>query len=99
MGFMEEIDRPEMAVFLQEIDLIPKDAAELFQLLDVDGSGLVTVEELVNGCARLKGNAKALDLAVLQNQINQIHTTLIETAENIQAFVLSLPQPAVSRSQ
>merc|ERR1712079_67966 len=41
------------------------EAKGIFNLLDLDKSGSVTIEEFVFGLMRIKGNAKALDTATL----------------------------------
>eukprot|EP00929_Paragymnodinium_shiwhaense_P034654 TRINITY_DN1881_c1_g1_i1.p1 TRINITY_DN1881_c1_g1~~TRINITY_DN1881_c1_g1_i1.p1 ORF type:complete len:601 (+),score=88.67 TRINITY_DN1881_c1_g1_i1:49-1851(+) len=47
------------------LELDSSDAWMLFKLLDVDGSGIIDVEEFVEGCLRLKGAARSIDLAKL----------------------------------
>mmetsp|Transcript_36624 Transcript_36624/g.87678 ORF Transcript_36624/g.87678 Transcript_36624/m.87678 type:complete len:647 (+) Transcript_36624:197-2137(+) len=40
----------------------------LFRLLDLDMSGELSLEEFVQGCTRLRGPAKSIDLATLMNE-------------------------------
>eukprot|EP00929_Paragymnodinium_shiwhaense_P118110 TRINITY_DN897_c1_g1_i1.p1 TRINITY_DN897_c1_g1~~TRINITY_DN897_c1_g1_i1.p1 ORF type:complete len:647 (+),score=81.27 TRINITY_DN897_c1_g1_i1:41-1942(+) len=47
------------------LELDTSDAYMLFRLLDEDGSGAINVEEFVDGCLRLKGAARSIDLAKL----------------------------------
>jgi len=66
--FISRISGTIMEEFLKEIDLSPEDAELLFDLLDVEQLGRITPEDLICGCLRLKGTAKALDLmAYLQD--------------------------------
>lgn len=51
--------------WLSAMGLEMKDVDSLFRLVDLDGNGSVTVDELISGCADLKGTAKSFDLAVL----------------------------------
>eukprot|EP00929_Paragymnodinium_shiwhaense_P086789 TRINITY_DN4721_c0_g1_i1.p1 TRINITY_DN4721_c0_g1~~TRINITY_DN4721_c0_g1_i1.p1 ORF type:complete len:619 (+),score=92.21 TRINITY_DN4721_c0_g1_i1:190-2046(+) len=44
------------------------DAKELFDLLDEDGTQVIDLEEFMFGCLRLRGSAKALDVARLHYQ-------------------------------
>jgi len=53
--------RAHFALF--EIDL--KQAPEFFSLLDTNGDGLVELEEFVEGCRRLQGGAKPMEIAQL----------------------------------
>merc|ERR1712151_941593 len=52
----------------------PSDLWLLFKLLDVDGSGTIDPEEMVTGCTRLKGIAKAFDVAVIRHEQKRIRT-------------------------
>merc|ERR1740121_1496040 len=48
----------------------------LFELLDVDETGDVDMEEFVQGVLRLKGGATSMDLAVLTYRVEYIHHRL-----------------------
>lgn len=74
--FMEQIQNPLMMSYLKALDLIPQDARILFTILDVDDSGEVDAEELISGCLRLHGNAKAFDLAVLMHEFSRCFRAL-----------------------
>lgn len=60
--FQEIIKDPQMKVYLESIDVDMHEATILFTLLDVDGIGEVNMLEFVNGCIKLRGQAKAIDL-------------------------------------
>lgn len=47
------------------MDLEISDVWTLFSLLDVDRSGIIDIEEFVDGCVRLRGPAKGIDMAKL----------------------------------
>merc|ERR1712107_394654 len=64
--FLKDLYKRE-TVSAQEI----KDS-RLFEMLDDDGGGFLTREELVLGCVRLTGSATSLDLAVLKLDMQQI---------------------------
>merc|ERR1712154_512275 len=65
--FMSNMQLSQMKRFLKAIDLDPQDSGALFNILDRDGSDEIDSEELVSGCLRLHGTAKALDLAVFMH--------------------------------
>merc|ERR1712032_326938 len=52
-------------VYLRTLGVEASEACGLFVLLDADSSGSVCIEEFVSGCIRLKGEAKAVDVAYL----------------------------------
>jgi len=53
-----------------------QEATGLFDLLDVDGSGEVSVEEFIMTCMRLKGTAKSIDLAAMLFENKRMHTMI-----------------------
>merc|ERR1719399_1757584 len=61
--FKNQLGNPEMVEYFKTIDLDPSEAEHLFDLLDVTGEGKITSEEFVNGCLRMRGPAKAYDVA------------------------------------
>eukprot|EP00405_Crypthecodinium_cohnii_P029335 CAMPEP_0206507074 /NCGR_PEP_ID=MMETSP0324_2-20121206/57269_1 /ASSEMBLY_ACC=CAM_ASM_000836 /TAXON_ID=2866 /ORGANISM="Crypthecodinium cohnii, Strain Seligo" /LENGTH=259 /DNA_ID=CAMNT_0053997175 /DNA_START=146 /DNA_END=925 /DNA_ORIENTATION=+ len=61
--FKATLDSDEMGMYFEAMDLDIDEAEDLFRLLDADGSGEVDFDEFVNGCFRLRGSAKAIDLA------------------------------------
>merc|ERR1711879_324548 len=48
------------------LNIAATEAEQLFHLLDPEGEGEVDIEEFVTGCLRLKGEAKSMDIAILQ---------------------------------
>lgn len=70
--FMHNLMHPSMRSFLKDLykreDVSPEEIqkSRLFEMLDDDGSGEITREELVLGCVKLTGSATSLDLAVLK---------------------------------
>eukprot|EP00929_Paragymnodinium_shiwhaense_P012811 TRINITY_DN120704_c0_g1_i1.p1 TRINITY_DN120704_c0_g1~~TRINITY_DN120704_c0_g1_i1.p1 ORF type:complete len:657 (-),score=104.29 TRINITY_DN120704_c0_g1_i1:257-2227(-) len=66
---VEDFERNFEAKGVQEyfalLELDATDAWMLFQLLDEDKSGMLDAEEFVDGCLRLKGAARSIDLAKL----------------------------------
>lgn len=66
--FKEHLETPAMKDFFENLDVDKEEAKEVFNLLDIDGSLEVDAEELVNGCLRLSGPAKALDVALVIRQ-------------------------------
>jgi len=63
--FASQLEEQDMARCFQLLDIDISEAKGLFTLLDTDGSGEIDAEEFVMGCLRLKGTAKAIDLATL----------------------------------
>mmetsp|Transcript_102279 Transcript_102279/g.228487 ORF Transcript_102279/g.228487 Transcript_102279/m.228487 type:complete len:616 (-) Transcript_102279:75-1922(-) len=70
--FESKLSTPQMEEFFKAIDVDPSEAKGLFHLLDLDGSGSVSADEFLNGCLRLSGTAKALDLALVIQEVRQV---------------------------
>eukprot|EP00928_Gymnodinium_smaydae_P036356 TRINITY_DN25430_c0_g1_i1.p1 TRINITY_DN25430_c0_g1~~TRINITY_DN25430_c0_g1_i1.p1 ORF type:complete len:688 (-),score=118.04 TRINITY_DN25430_c0_g1_i1:76-2139(-) len=63
--FRTHLAQPEVRGYFQALELDVSQAHMLFGLLDTDGSDQVTVEEFLEGCIRLKGQARSVDLNML----------------------------------
>eukprot|EP00929_Paragymnodinium_shiwhaense_P034651 TRINITY_DN1881_c0_g3_i1.p1 TRINITY_DN1881_c0_g3~~TRINITY_DN1881_c0_g3_i1.p1 ORF type:complete len:651 (+),score=91.11 TRINITY_DN1881_c0_g3_i1:48-2000(+) len=72
-SFEEHVNSKAVHEYFAMLELDTSDAWMLFQLLDDDGSGTIDVEEFVDGCLRLKGAARSIDLAKLNKEIKMNH--------------------------
>jgi len=63
--FESHLDNKEVAAYLDSMGLDATEARGIYQLLDVDNSKSIYIDELVAGCMRLKGQARAVDMATL----------------------------------
>jgi len=64
---------PEIQLYFETVDLDVSEAQGLFRLLDAENNGTVEAEEFVMGCLRLRGWAKAVDLATLMYENRRWH--------------------------
>mmetsp|Transcript_67701 Transcript_67701/g.201335 ORF Transcript_67701/g.201335 Transcript_67701/m.201335 type:complete len:316 (+) Transcript_67701:1375-2322(+) len=55
--------------YFSVLDIDVADSNYLFDMLDLDRSGEVDMNEFINGCLRLKGNAKSIDIHTLMYEI------------------------------
>mmetsp|Transcript_152775 Transcript_152775/g.265427 ORF Transcript_152775/g.265427 Transcript_152775/m.265427 type:complete len:281 (+) Transcript_152775:37-879(+) len=76
--FSDKMEAPEMQEYFKSINVDPSEAKTLFALLDFDGSGTINPDELVNGCLRLRGSAKSLDMCQLIHGVNQMHKDILQ---------------------
>eukprot|EP00928_Gymnodinium_smaydae_P007944 TRINITY_DN1284_c0_g2_i2.p1 TRINITY_DN1284_c0_g2~~TRINITY_DN1284_c0_g2_i2.p1 ORF type:complete len:682 (-),score=158.23 TRINITY_DN1284_c0_g2_i2:87-1919(-) len=81
-------DKRVMALF-RSLDIEAEDATEFFKMLDQDGGGSVDLSEFIAGCIRLRGGAKAVQLArlemngqLLQKKVSQLD----EVISNLQVI-------------
>merc|ERR1712039_246314 len=61
----EHLQDPAVRDFFRLIDVDETEAQCLFDILDNSGDGTIDLEEFLNGCLRLQGQAKSLDLFIL----------------------------------
>lgn len=61
---MEDVD---VKTYFEALELSIDDVWTFFRLLDGDDGQEIDVEEFIYGCMRLRGEAKALDLAKLMH--------------------------------
>lgn len=69
--FEQKLHEPEMVRYLEEINIKPDDAEELFTLIDADGSGTISASELVKVCETLKRPARSIDMAQLMQEFGR----------------------------
>eukprot|EP00929_Paragymnodinium_shiwhaense_P000503 TRINITY_DN100743_c0_g1_i1.p1 TRINITY_DN100743_c0_g1~~TRINITY_DN100743_c0_g1_i1.p1 ORF type:complete len:591 (-),score=55.99 TRINITY_DN100743_c0_g1_i1:139-1911(-) len=88
--FYEHLDAPEMQRYLASLDMSPEACQDnhFFEMLDVDGSGELDVDELVSGCLRLRGNAKQIDLCCLSYHMGLGMDALQRSLERLEAKLL-----------
>eukprot|EP00435_Cladocopium_sp_Y103_P034293 s1325_g8.t2 len=66
----ENIDKKSVTTYFEALELDVHDAWTFFKLLDTDGGSAIEIEEFLLGCLRLRGPARALDLAKMQHEMN-----------------------------
>lgn len=76
--------------FLADLDMEARDAMTLFRLLDRDGNGSVEIDEFVDGCLRLRGPAKAVDVATVKFEIRSLRNKLSELSQTIKHVTKSI---------
>merc|ERR1712176_118827 len=67
---------PSVRAYFASIGIEMADAWTLIKLLDSDQKGFVNVNEFVEGCMRLKGEAKAIHIAELHHEFHLMHDSL-----------------------
>merc|ERR1719436_1320931 len=62
----DAIRKPEISHKLRMIEFPIEKPQQIFELLDYDDSGELTIDEFITGCLRMKGQAKSKDLLFAQ---------------------------------
>lgn len=83
--FERQLRTPQMAQYLKAIDLHHSEARLLYSLLDVQNEDAVSADDFVNGCLRLQGPAKAIDHAIMSNNLRSMFRWHLEQGGYIEA--------------
>lgn len=70
--FNQRVSDPKLQAYFKDLDLHVEEATCLFDLLDFDKKDEIETVEFVNGCKRLRGTAKSLDMMTLMTQVRRI---------------------------
>lgn len=66
-----KLQRFDLQMYLQTHQIDSNEAMALFDLLDVDNDGTIAIDDFVYGCLRIKGQAKAMDIVLLFEEVQQ----------------------------
>lgn len=69
--FQEQLDTGLMHDYVEAIGIRHEELEHLYELLDQDDSGTVNAGEFVKGCLRLRGPARALDMAEMEYRMRE----------------------------
>merc|ERR1712032_538992 len=84
LEFEQHLDDARIRAHLRSMGLEVDEARGLFKLLDIDKSGEIGIDEFVFGCCRLKGGAKAIDLATLMYENKRLASEISKIAHNVE---------------
>jgi voltage-gated sodium channel len=70
--FCEYLEDDKTKAHFQSLDLDISQAHVLFDLLDDNGDGVVGIREFLDGCIRLRGQARSIDLHLAIFQLQQL---------------------------
>eukprot|EP00929_Paragymnodinium_shiwhaense_P086474 TRINITY_DN46991_c0_g1_i1.p1 TRINITY_DN46991_c0_g1~~TRINITY_DN46991_c0_g1_i1.p1 ORF type:complete len:801 (+),score=182.89 TRINITY_DN46991_c0_g1_i1:65-2467(+) len=94
--FSEMLHTPAMQMYFQAVDLNLEDATDLFRLIDLDNSGTLDAAEFVHGCLRLRGAAKAIDIATMMHEYKRMTTKFAKHAQHVDCLLDQLRQLVVT---
>jgi len=84
--FNSYLSDPKVQAYFTALELDVTQARALFKLMDVDGTNAVEITEFIDGCTRLRGSAKSIDVNMLLYENEQMiskWTTYMEKTEHI----------------
>mmetsp|Transcript_98388 Transcript_98388/g.175185 ORF Transcript_98388/g.175185 Transcript_98388/m.175185 type:complete len:763 (+) Transcript_98388:76-2364(+) len=83
MEFESMYDDESVRAMFQSLDLTASDAWTLFKLLDAESNGDIDLREFMDGCMRLRGPAKAMDIACIMDESRRIKRKVVKTEERL----------------
>jgi len=70
--FQSHMEKPHVKAYFQALDMDVSQAHNLFEMLDADSSNSVNVDEFIEGCVRLRGAAKSVDVSMILMQCKKV---------------------------
>mmetsp|Transcript_92157 Transcript_92157/g.173695 ORF Transcript_92157/g.173695 Transcript_92157/m.173695 type:complete len:131 (+) Transcript_92157:3-395(+) len=83
--FQEHLRDEKVKAYFMALDLDMTSVKRIYHHLDHGGKGVVTLHEFVEGCIRLRGTAKMVDITSLQEQVRFCTTVIQQIARAVQA--------------
>merc|ERR1719356_999733 len=82
--FQKKLDDERVTTYFEALKLDVSDARKLFTLLDYDRSGEIDIDEFLRGCLKLKGESRALDMAIMQYEVRWIAGVVLQMDATLQ---------------
>merc|ERR1719422_2778224 len=80
----------EFQELLCDLDIADEDQLDLFDTLDVDGSGTIDLEELVVGICKLRGDARRSDIVGVGLVVRNIQMALVTMEQTLMDRISNL---------
>merc|ERR1712176_1433885 len=68
------LTQPDLKIYVDALGINAENTRMLFRLLDVDNSGKIDLEEFCDGCLRLQGEAKSMDVHTMIFKVKKFLT-------------------------
>jgi len=95
--FSKLVTSPKLSFWMSQLELEYHDLLSLFEFLD-DGDGQITLAEFIEGSARFRGGAKALDIWRLETKVEVLFEEMLNLMHTDDPEVSSYVQRAFTHS-
>eukprot|EP00930_Biecheleria_cincta_P001177 TRINITY_DN102344_c0_g1_i1.p1 TRINITY_DN102344_c0_g1~~TRINITY_DN102344_c0_g1_i1.p1 ORF type:complete len:677 (-),score=119.31 TRINITY_DN102344_c0_g1_i1:514-2511(-) len=75
--FSQLVESPKLKFWVSQLELEYHDLLSLFEMMD-DGDGEITLDEFIEGAARLKGSAKSIDIWRLETKLEVLLSAILK---------------------
>lgn len=90
--FMKQLEEGKLKGYCSAVGISQDDASELFRLLDKRGKGRLLVGDFVDGCLRLRGPARSLDLSSVALSLRELkvknHEDILRNEKTLKQILL-----------
>mmetsp|Transcript_56055 Transcript_56055/g.126489 ORF Transcript_56055/g.126489 Transcript_56055/m.126489 type:complete len:611 (-) Transcript_56055:99-1931(-) len=86
--FQEHMHDAKVEELFTDLDMHMSQAEGMFRLLDYKGDGALDMEDFVQGCLRLRGPAKGVDVGLLMEEIRRATAPLLQCSNVIESHLL-----------
>jgi len=83
--FEELLKNADVMEILRDLDISDEDSMTLFETLDVDGSGVIDVEELFDGISKLRGDARRSDVIRIMFMLQRLQGDFKDYVSSVEA--------------
>jgi len=84
--FEDKLMDERVIAYFNVLKLDVSDARVLFQLIDDDHSDEILVDEFLDGCYKLQGDARSLDIKIMQLEVTSVKDHMIELGFILEAL-------------
>ncbi|CAE7527122.1 Cacna1h [Symbiodinium pilosum] len=95
--FSKLVTSPKLSFWMSQLELEYHDLLSLFEFLD-NGDGQITLQEFIEGSARFRGGAKALDIWRLETKVEVLFEEMLNLMHTNDSEVSSYVQRAFNES-
>jgi len=79
----QQMGTPEMQEYFKAIDIDVSEAQGLFKLLDLNDCGIISSEDFLNGCIRIRGPARALETMLLLRETTRMSKKQLQISRQL----------------
>merc|ERR1712203_323342 len=88
--FRTKLQTNAMQEYFKQINVEVAEARSLFDLLDEDGSGSIDSKEIAEGCLKLRGPARALELSLIARDIVDLQVSIKEMVIDLRVLLIEV---------
>lgn len=85
--FVQAMELPSVQQYLKFLEVTVRDCGPLFEIL-AQGDGQITITEFCKGLMQIKGQARALDIVVLQHENTKLQHDIGKVLQIVKGFDL-----------